>query len=481
MSQTVLPAATRTGPTRPTDRRGLALAVIVICQLMLVLDATVMNVALPRIQASLHFSPTSLSWVMNSYTIAFGGLLLLGGKAGDLLGRRRMFVAGLVVFSIASLAGGLAPTAGLLIAARLGQGVGAALAGPSTIALVATTFTEPAARIRAMALLSAVATGGFAIGLILGGVLTEFFSWRAVMFINVPFGVAAALLAPRLIAEPERHRGRLDVGGAILATAGMGSLVFGLIHAATFGWSTGTSVATLTAGVLLLAAFLVVEARLPYPLLPLRLFAERNRAAGYLNFLLGPAAMMSMFFFLTQFLQDVRGFGALATGFAFLPMAVAMFAMTRVVPRLLTQAGPRPLVVVGTSVMVVGLAWLSRLDTTSTYWSSVFGPMVLMGLGAGLAFVPLSPVIFATVPPADAGAAGGALQTMQQTGATLGLAVLVTVYGAGLRAAGAAGPVGGMVHAMGRAFTVSAGIAVATILAGLTFRQSQGQVATATR
>src|ERR1051326_3543707 len=325
MSQTVLPTAAPAGPTRSVDRRGLALAVLVICQLMLVLDATVMNAALPRIQASLHFSPTNLSWVMSSYTIAFGGLLLLGGRTGDLLGRRRMFIAGLTVFSIASLAGGLAPTAGLLIAARLRPGLGAAMAGPSTIAPVAPTFAEPAARVRAMALLSAVATGGFAIGLILGGVLTEFFSWRAVMFINVPFGVPAALLAPRLIVEPERRRGRLDIGGAILATSGMASLVFGLIHAAAHGWSSGTSVATLTAGVLLLATFLVVEARMAHPLLPLRLFAERNRAAGYLNFLLGPAAMMSMFFFLTQFLQDARGFGALATGFAFLPMAGALF------------------------------------------------------------------------------------------------------------------------------------------------------------
>jgi EmrB/QacA subfamily drug resistance transporter len=456
----------------PTMRHGIALTIILTCQMMLVLDATVMNVALPRIQSALHFSPTDLSWVMSAYTLSFGGLLLLGGRAGDILGRRRMFVAGITLFTVASLAGGLAPTSGALIAARIAQGVGAAMAGPSTIALITTTFTEARARVRALALLSAMASSGFAIGLIVGGLLTQYASWRWVMFINVPFGAAAVLLAPRFVVEPPRHPARLDLAGAFTGTAGVGALVFGLIHAAENGWSTATTVISIAAGAVLLGVFLAVQARREHPLLPLRLFADRNRAAGYANFFLGPAAMMSMFFFLTQYLQDVSGFDALATGLAFMPMAVAMFSTTRIVPMLLHRVGPRPLALTGTSIMVVGLVWLTQLGTTTGYATGLLAPMVLMGFGGGLAFVPLSPVIFASVPPQDAGAAGGVLQTMQQTGSTLGLAVLVTVYGAALHAAGPVSHSAALVYAMDRAFAVAAGIAGLTVLIALTFRKT---------
>ena len=461
------------------DRPRLALALIVTCQLMLILDATVMNVALPRIQAALHFSSTGLAWVMSSYTLTFGGLLLLGGRAGDILGRLRMFRFGVAVFTVASLVGGLAPNAGLLLAARALQGVGAAMAGPSTIALIATTFTEPRARIRALALLSAVAGGGFAIGLILGGVLTEVASWRWVLFINVPFGLAAVLLAPRYVREPERHPAPLDLPGAITATAGVAGVVYALIRAASSGWSDRATIAVLAAGVALLALFLVIEVRTRQPLLPLRLFADRNRAAGFGNFFLGPAAMMSMFFFLIQFLQDVRGFGALRTGFAFLPMAVGMFAMTRVIPHLLPRFGPKPLAMIGSAVMIAGLAWLTRLDVDSGYFPAVFGPMVVLGLGGGLGFVPLNPVIMATVAPRDAGAAGGVLQTMQQVGASLGLAVLVTVFGAAARRAATDAPAGldqahhALVAGMTAAFTASAIIAVGTLAIASTFRSTR--------
>ena len=454
----------------PPARRGLVLAIIVTCQLMLVLDATVMNVALPRIQSGLHFSPTDLSWVMNSYTLTFGGLLLLGGRAGDIFGRRRMFVGGVALFTVASLLGGLAPSAGLLIAARVLQGIGAAAAGPSTIALVTTTFTEARERVRALALLSAMSGGGFALGLILGGVLTELASWRWVLFINVPFGIAAVLLAPRYVREPERHPARLDLRGAVTATAGVASLVYGFIHAASNGWSNAPTALTLIFGLVMIGTFLVIEAHTDQPILPLWLFTDRNRAAGFANFFLGPAAMMSMFFFLTQFLQTVRGFSAIATGFAFLPMAVAMFGMTRVVPRLLGRFGPKPLAITGTATMVLGLAWLTQLTPSSGYAGSLLGPMIMMGLGGGLAFVPLAPVIFASVPPKEAGAAGGALQTMQQTGATLGLAVLVTVYGAALRHS-SGNPAQAMVSGMTHAFTVSAVIACASFVVALTFRK----------
>jgi EmrB/QacA subfamily drug resistance transporter len=478
VSQRTLSHATAVEPAAaPPGRHRLALAIIVTCQLMLILDATVMNVALPRIQAGLHFSATNLSWVITSYTLTFGGLLLLGGRAGDAFGRRRMFIAGIALFTVASLLGGFATSAGWLLATRVLQGVGAAAAGPSTIALIATTFTDPRERVRALALLSGVASAGFAIGLIVGGLLTELASWRWVLFINVPFGVAAVLLAPGRIAEPERHRARLDFPGAITATAAVATIVYALTRAAANGWSDRLTVLLLAAGTVLLAGFLVLEARTAQPLMPLRLFADRNRAAGYLNFFLGPAAMLSMFFFLTQFLQDVRGFSALGTGFAFLPLAAGIFAMTRVVPRLLPRFGPRPLAVTGTLVMLSGLVWLTRLTADSGYFPALFGPMALMGIGGGLAFVVLTPVIMSTVPPRDAGAAGGVLQTMQQLGSTLGLAVLVTVFGTAARHAAATTPPGPaaarhvLVAGMTHAFAASAVFAACTCLVALTFRR----------
>ncbi|EOD64259.1 MFS transporter [Amycolatopsis vancoresmycina] len=468
--QTLHPAPVAAVPRRS----GLVLAIILTCQLMLVLDATVMNVALPRIQSDLGFSATGLSWVMTAYSLVFGGLLLLGGRAGDLFGRRRMFVAGIAVFTLASLAGGLAGSAALLIAARALQGVGAAMAGPSTLALITTTFTEPKARVRALALFSAMSSGGFAIGLIVGGLLTEWFSWRAALFINVPFGLAIAVLAPRFVAEPERRRAHLDLPGAITGTLGVGALVFAFTHAASDGWGNPVTLGSLAAGLALLAGFVVLEARTALPLVPLRLFAERNRSAAYVNFFLAPMAMMSMFFFLTQFMQDIRHFAALATGFAFLPMAALIFTMSRLVPRLLPRYGPKPLALTGSVLMVAGVGWLALLTTDSTYLPALLGPLLLMGLGGGLAFAPLNVIIMATVPPEDAGAAGGVLQTMQQVGSTLGLAVLVTVFGSATRSAAAAGTTGPqlVVDGMTSAFSTAAVIAAGTVLVALTFRRA---------
>jgi EmrB/QacA subfamily drug resistance transporter len=446
---------------------------------MLILDVTVMNVALPRIQTSMHMSATSLAWVLNAYTLTFGGLLLLSGRAGDIFGRRRMFLAGIALFTVASLGGGFAGSAGWLLVARVLQGVGAAAAGPNAIALITTTFTDPRERIRALALLSGVASAGFAIGLIVGGLLTELGSWRWVLLINVPFGVATVALATRYVGEPPRHSGgvaRLDLPGALTATTGVAALVYAFIHAATNGWSNPQTMLALAAGVTLLSGFVLIELRAPEPLLPLRLLADRNRAAGYANFFLGPAAMMSMFFFLTQFLQDLRGYSALGTGFAFLPMAVEVFLMTRAVPHLLPRLGPKPLVLTGSVLMIAGLAWLTQLSITSSYATALLGPMLLIGLGVGLAFVPLTPVIMSSVPAQDAGAAGGVLQTMQQTGSSLGLAVLVTVFGAGMRHAldGAVPGPGAASHAlvvgMTHAFTAATVIAVGTFIVGLTFR-----------
>jgi EmrB/QacA subfamily drug resistance transporter len=443
---------------------------------MIVLDATVMNVALPRIQSELHFSATGLSWVMTAYTLVYGGLLLLGGRAGDLMGRRKLLIAGVALFTLASLAGGLAESASWLIAARVVQALGAVLAGPSTLALLTTTFHEPKARIRALAWFSGISSAGFAIGLVLGGLLTEWFGWRSVMFINVPFGIAVMVLTVLYLGEPQRHPARLDVPGAITATGGIASLVYGFTNAATHGWGTGGTLLWLGVGAALLLVFLGIETRAASPLLPLRLFGERNRAAAYAGMFLGPMAGMSMFFFMTQYLQEVHGMNALTTGFAFLPIAALVFTGSRLIPRLLARFGPKPLALIGTVCNIAGLALLTQLGTGTAYFPLVFFAFVLSGFGMGLGFSPLSVIIMGSVAPSDAGAAGGALQTMQQTGASLGIAILVTVFGNAVRSAhGSAHQV--MVHGITTAFTVSACIATLSFLVSLTFRKQQPAVA----
>ncbi|HET6500987.1 MAG TPA: MFS transporter [Amycolatopsis sp.] len=468
MSATTLPVNARPALTR--HRPGIVLATLLTCQLMIVLDATVMNVALPRIRADLQFSATALSWVMNGYTLVFGGLLLLGGRAGDFFGRRRMFIAGVALFTLASLAGGLAESSTWLLVTRVAQGIGAAAAGPSTLALLTTTFTEPRARVRALALFSGMSSAGFAVGLILGGLLTQWLSWRSVMFINVPFGAAATVFAIRHLREPERHPARLDLLGAVTATGGVAAVVYGFIHAASAGWGDAPTLIWLVVGLVLLAVFVIIQIRSAHPMMPLRLFADRNRASAYLNFFLGPMAGMSMFFFLSQYLQEVRGLNALGTGFAFLPMALLIFTISRFIPRLLPRFGPKPVALVGTVLMTAGLVLLTRLEVTSGYFPALFLPMVLMGLGMGLAFSPLNVVIMATVRPEDTGAAGGVLQTMQQIGSTLGLAILVTVFGTVTRQAGGSGAQV-LVTGMTAAFVASAIIAGITCLVAFNFRK----------
>ncbi|HEX4223662.1 MAG TPA: MFS transporter [Pseudonocardiaceae bacterium] len=472
MTERTLIAAPRT-VAPPRTRAGLVLAIILTCQLMLVLDVTVMNVALPRIQTDLHFTSTGLSWVMSAYTLVYGCLLLLGGRAGDLLGRRRMFVIGVAVFTIASLAGGLAQSAAWLVIARIVQGLGAAAAGPSTLALITSTITEPKARIRALALFSAMASGGFAVGLIVGGLLTELGSWRLVMFINVPFGIAVTILALRFVGEPQRHPARLDLPGALTSTLGVAGLVYAFIRAASVGWSDPLVLVTLTAGVVLLGLFVLLERRAAQPLLRLSLLADGNRARAYLNFFLAPMALMSMFFFLTQFIQDVLGLKPLATGFAFLPMAASTFVVSRFVPRLLPRFGAKVLTATGSALTVIGLIWLTQLSVSSGYFGWLLGPLLLMGIGMGLAFPPLNVIIMSTVPARDAGAAGGVLQTMQQVGGSLGLAVLVTVFGrVSATATGrheSAAQV--LVSGMTSAYVVAAVAAVAAFVVALTFRR----------
>jgi len=442
-------------------RPGVALAIMLSAQLMIILDMTVVNIALPHIQASLNFSATSLSWVLNGYTLTSGGLLLLGGRAGDILGRRRMFMAGISVFTLASLAGGLATTPGVLLAARALQGVGGAFAAPAVLALIVTSFPEGRERTRALGIYMGVITGGSSLGLVLGGVITEWLSWRWVLFINVPIGLAVVAVAPRFVAETPRLPGRFDLAGALTATAGVTALVYGFIRAAAEGWTDHLTLAAFGVAAVLLTLFVITETRARQPITPLRLFADVSRAGSFIARLLLIAGMFGVFFFLTQFLQKIMGFSPLRAGVAFLPMTVALFAVSRVAPRLMPLLGAKPLMITGMVPAIASMAWLSRVSPETGYWSGVFGPMLLIGLGLGLVFVPLTTASLAGVPAADSGAASGLVNMLQLVGGALGLGVLVAVYGT---ASGHAVSPHAVTHGIGAAFGFAALLNLCSLL-----------------
>jgi EmrB/QacA subfamily drug resistance transporter len=461
------PAATTTAEADDRGRHlGITLATIVTCQLMIGLDTTVVNVALPKIRVALHMSEVSQSWVVSAYTLAFGGLLLLGGKIGDTLGRREVFIGGMALFTVASLAGGLATAPGVLLAARAVQGVGAAFAAPSMMALIAANFAEGAPRTRALAVFSSVSGLSLSVGLILGGLLTSLASWRWVMFINVPIGVAIVAFALVYVQTTPRHRVRLDVVGAVVGTAGITALVYGFVRVGEAGWDDRTALIAFAVAVVALALFLVTEARVAHPLMPLGLFRDRNRAAAYLNMLLIPATMLGMFFFLTQFLENAERFSPLVTGLAFMPLAIAALVSARAVPRLLPRYGPKPVTTSGTVAIVAGVIWLTQLSATAGYAAGILGPMILFGLGVGLTFVPLNAFVLAGLRPDQTGAAAGILQTMQQTGSSLGLAVLVTVFGSAMRGA-APGSAAGLADAIATSFIAASVFAVCALVVAL--------------
>jgi EmrB/QacA subfamily drug resistance transporter len=416
-------------PARRVSHASLVLGVILTCQLMVVLDATIVNVALPQMQRALHFSSSSLSWVLNAYTLTFGGLLLLGARAGDLLGRRRTFVAGIAVFTAASLLGGFAPTSGLLLAARALQGVGAALAAPSSLALLTTMFAEPRERMRALGLFTAVSVGGGALGLIAGGMLTEWASWRWVMFVNVPIGAAVIAVGRAVLPETARHRGRFDLPGALFSTLGMTSLVYGFVRAASNGWADPGTTGSFVAGVVLLVAFVLTELRAEEPITPLRLLADRSRTTANVARGLLFAGMFGLFFFLTQFLQDVLGYSSLKTGFAFLPLPLTVFTVSQLTSKVLVhKVHGKALMLVGVALGASGFLLAGQLTPQSSY-PSVLACLLLFAVGNGLSFVPLTSAALDGVPAADAGAASGLVNVTQQLGGTLGVAILVTIFG----------------------------------------------------
>jgi len=399
---------------------------------MVVLDATIVNVALPHIQQALGFSGTGLEWVINAYALTFGGLLLLGGRLGDLLGRRRVFIAGIILFSLASLLGGFATTQAWLLGARALQGIGAAITAPTALSLVTTNFPEGPPRNRAFAVYSAMSVAGGAVGLIAGGLLTTYASWRWVFFVNVPIGLAVALAAPRVLAESERGRGRFDLPGAITATLGLALLVYGLSNAATdqhgvSHWGDTKVVASLVAAVVLLVTFVLIESRSRHALLPLRLLRNRNRSGAYLVMLALGTAMFGMFFFLTIFVQTVWGYSPLRTGLAYLPMMATVMLMAGVSAQLVPRVGARPLMLTGSAVATGGMFWLSRITEHSTYAGGLLGPMIVTAAGMGMLFMPVSLVALSKVGPQDAGVASSLLNTGQQVGGSIGLAVLGTV------------------------------------------------------
>ena len=407
----------------------IALAIIVTCQLMVVLDATVVNIALVPIKHSLHFSNAGLSWVIDAYSIAFGGLLLLGGRAGDVFGRRRMLIVGLSIFTAASLLGGMATSSTMLLLTRAVQGVGAALAAPSTLSLISATFEEGPERNKALGIFTAVSAGGGSLGLILGGALTSWVSWRLVMFINVPIGLAIILLAPRFVPEPPRNGGRLDVVGAALVTGGLASLIYGFIRLAEHG-SRSVTLSSFVLSAVLLTSFVHVQKRRAQPLLPMRLLTDRLRGPAYFTMMLVPMVMYGLFFFISQYLEADLHFSAIDAGFAFLPMTGLIFASSRITPKLVGRIGARPVLLFGLFTLGVATLWISRATPTEGYFESLFGPLVLFGVGAGCCFLPLSVTILTGVPRADAGAASGMLQTMQQTGGAVGVAALTSIAAA---------------------------------------------------
>jgi EmrB/QacA subfamily drug resistance transporter len=413
----------------PTRRNpAIGMWVVLIGQLMLVLDATIVNVALPHIATDLRFSSAGLSWVLNAYSLAFGGLLLLGGRLGDVFGRRRVFMTGLIVFTVASFAGGLAQAPWQLVTSRALQGAGAALAAPSVLALIATNAPNEGARNRALAAFAVISSGGAALGLMLGGTLTDLVSWRWTMFVNVPIGLAVLCLVPGLVSETARRHGRFDFVGAGAATAAAVSIVWTVINAPDHGWGSARTVGGLVLGAALLAVLAVTERRHPHPLLRPSLLRSRQRVAGLVAMACVYGGMLATFFLTVQLLAHQFGYSPLRTGVAFLPAPLGVFTMSRIAPRLVARVGPSPLIAAGTASVFVAMSLLLRVDASTGYATGVFPSLLLMGLGMGASFMPITVLALDGVEPEHTGSASGLLQTMQQLGGAVGLAVVASVF-----------------------------------------------------
>jgi EmrB/QacA subfamily drug resistance transporter len=460
--------------TADTPRaKNLALALLAMTQFVVVLDAAIVNVALPSIGKALDFSQDNLAWVVNAYTLTFGGFLLLGGRLADLLGRRRMFMYGLVLFSLASLLGGLAQSDIWLIIARGAQGLGAAVISPAALSIVTNTFAEGAERNKALGVWGAVAGSGGAAGVLLGGVLTQYLGWEWVLFVNTPIGIAAALLAPRLLGESRdevEHRS-FDVVGAVLVTSGLVLLVYALLDAPQKGWSSTQTVVLGIVSVVILAAFVAWERGRRAPLVPFSVFRLQTlRGANIVSVLVG-MSLFSMFFFISLYMQQVLGYDALKAGISYLPLALTIIVSAGLASVLVTRIGFKITLIVGMVFITGGLLWFAQVPPNGSYVSDLLGPMLLAAVGLGLAFVPVTIAAVTGIRPDQAGLASGLVNTSQQVGGALGLAILVAIansstssqFSDGVRDRAVA-----LTHGFQDAFMVGAGFAAAgAILAAL--------------
>jgi EmrB/QacA subfamily drug resistance transporter len=454
------------------QRRWLVLALLAMAQFVVVLDASIVNVALPSIGDDLNVSQENLAWVVNAYVLTFGGFLLLGGRMADLLGRRRVFMGGLLLFALASLLGGLAQTEGQLIAFRALQGLGAAILSPAALSIVTNTFTEGAERNRALGVWGAVAGSGGAAGVLLGGVLTDSLGWEWVLFVNVPIGIVAAALAPALIAESraEGAQRSFDVAGAVTVTAGLSVLVYALVDAADAGWGSTQTIGLLAGAILLLALFVAIELRAKAPLMPFSFFRGRTVAGANVVGLLLGASLFSMFFFISLYMQQVLGYEPLKAGLAYLPLALTIIVSAGVASQLATRVGFKPVLVGGLVLVSAGLIWFSQVSPGGGYVSDILFPSLLAGAGLGFAFVPTTIAAMTGVADRESGLASGLINTSQQIGGALGLAVLATIANTrtdDVVAAGERNPQVALTEGFQDAFIAGAGFALLGVLAAL--------------
>jgi len=466
-------------------KRWIGLALLCIAQFVVVLDASIVNVALPTIGTSLDFSQDNLSWVVNAYVLTFGGFLLLGGRMADLLGRRRVFIGGLILFAIASFAGGLAESPGALIAARAVQGLGAAILSPAALSIVTTTFRDGAERNKALGAWGAVAGSGGAAGVLLGGVLTEYAGWEWVLWVNVPIGLGAAFLAPRLLAESrsESETRAFDAAGAVTVTASLALLVYALVEAPDAGWGSAQTIGLLAAAVFLMALFVGIERRSASPLVPFSIFRLRTLTGANVVGVLTGASLFSMFFFISLYMQNVLGYSAIKTGLSYLPLAGSIILAAGVASQLVTRVGFKPVLAVGMLLISGGLLWFGQISPDGTFLSDILGPSLLAAVGLGFAFVPQTIAAVSGVEEREAGLASGLINTSQQIGGALGLALLATVAftqidDAAAAAGGAPSPAA-LTDGYADAFMVGAAIAFLGVIATLVLirrRDSQAHV-----
>ena len=462
------------------DRKWIALALLALAQFVVVLDASIVNVALPSIGRDLKFSQDDLSWVVNAYTLFFGGFLLLGGRMADLIGRRRMFMAGLVLFALASLAGGLSTSPGMLIAARAVQGLGAALLSPAALSLVTVMFAEGAERNKALGVWGAVAGSGGAAGVLMGGVLTEYAGWEWVLFVNVPIGIVAACLAPRLLPESRNAGARhFDVAGAVSVTAGLSLLVYSLVDANNAGWLSTQTLGLGAVALALLAAFVAIESRSHAPLVPFGIFRNRTLAGANAVGLLVAMALFSMFFFISLYMQQVLGYDALKAGLAYLPLAAGIIVSAGMASGLVTRFGFKPILVSGLILTAVGLIWFAQVDADGTYLGDILFPSLLAAVGLGFAFVSMTIAAVTGVVDKQTGLASGLINTSQQIGGALGLAILVSIANSRtddlMRSAGGAKSAlpNALTQGFQSAFLVGAGFAVVGAILAVTLISSK--------